>query len=63
VGTAFIIAIGIFGYKWRQRRRSEQDDVMRIHGNTMQNQDGILRIAGDNTGGNKTGYNKKNFHN
>jgi hypothetical protein len=42
VGTALIMTIGIFGYKWHQRRRPKQDDVMRIPGNTIQNQDGIL---------------------
>ncbi|EXX69733.1 hypothetical protein RirG_093640 [Rhizophagus irregularis DAOM 197198w] len=48
-GTALIIVIGIFGYKWNQRRRQNQDDIMRIPGNNIQSQNEILRIPGNNT--------------
>src|SRR5205823_4263107 len=35
VGTAVLIAIGIFGYKWYKRhQRGRQDEIMRIHGNS-----------------------------
>jgi len=48
-GTALIIVIGIFGYKWNQRRRQNQDDVMRIPGNNIQSQGEILRIPGNSS--------------
>jgi hypothetical protein len=35
-GTVILIAIGFFGYRWhkkRQRKKQDQDGVLRVYGN------------------------------
>ena|ERR1051325_4581889 len=34
-GTATLIAIGFFGYRYHQRRQRERQNIMRIHGNAL----------------------------